>query len=599
MVHRWRTIWFGLIFATFVTRTDATIYFLNQFGNDFNDGLTITSAWRTVNAVNVRTFQAGDQILFHGGETFTNFTLVLDSSTDLATPNNPILISSYDQGRATIDNGSNAAFLAYNCASLLIRNLNFTGAGTASNTTSGMIFYNDFAGSVKLPLLIIDHVEVSGFGDVGILLTGGNGSSGYSDVYIINSSIHDNLHSGIATIGQSFNAHSNIYVGVCEVYNNFGDPNTTGVHSGSGIVLGNVNHGTIEWCATHDNGKNNLVTWQGPVGLWVYNSSYITIQYNESFHNQTGGNTDGGGFDLDINTTQSVMQYNYSHENDGAGYLLCCDYFNNNNVIRYNISQNDCRKVNYGVFDTYGNVSDNDFHNNTIYLTPALGSPTAVMLMTPAINLRIRNNIFVTTGGVRLIWMDNGQNNVLYQGNDYWTSGASFSVVDYGTNYSSFNFWRTNTGREMLGTNFIGFNVDPKFWLPGGGPTFSNAVLIQTFDAYKLQAVSPLVDKGLNLLALFGQNPGPQDFYQTALPIGNGYEVGACELRWNSILQWDSRPWFEAGAMHFTAVGPLKTNYLDASTNLVNWFVLTNWPNGTLRYLDPVGLDDRRFYRLR
>ena len=49
--------------------------------------------------------------------------------------------------------------------------------------------------------------------------------------------------------------------------------------------------------------------------------------------------------------TNSVMQYNYSHDNDGAGYGLYQGSTSapwSNNVVRYNISQNDGRKNGYG-----------------------------------------------------------------------------------------------------------------------------------------------------------------------------------------------------------------------------------------------------------
>ena len=46
------------------------------------------------------------------------------------------------------------------------------------------------------------------------------------------------------------------------------------------------------------------------------------------------------------------MQYNYSHDNDGPGYLLLHSSAGarraGNNIVRYNISQNDARKNDYG-----------------------------------------------------------------------------------------------------------------------------------------------------------------------------------------------------------------------------------------------------------
>ena len=89
-------------------------------------------------------------------------------------------------------------------------------------------------------------------------------------------------------------------------------------HSGSGIILGNVDGGTIEWSRAYDNGRLG----NAGVGIWTHDSTRILIQYNESFDNHTSGDADGGGFDLDGGVTHSIMQHNYSHDNDGAGYGL-------------------------------------------------------------------------------------------------------------------------------------------------------------------------------------------------------------------------------------------------------------------------------------
>src|SRR6185436_921799 len=124
-----------------------------------------------------------------------------------------------------------------------------------------------------------------------------------------------------------------------------------GRNSGSGIIVGDTDVATIERSVAWNNGKNCNYTNGGPIGIWAWDSNAVTIQYNESYSNQTGSSSlDGGGFDLDGGVTNSIMQYNYSHDNDGAGYLLY--QFNGarpfgNNTVRYNISQNDARQGHY------------------------------------------------------------------------------------------------------------------------------------------------------------------------------------------------------------------------------------------------------------
>src|SRR5207302_2714042 len=82
------------------------------------------------------------------------------------------------------------------------------------------------------------------------------------------------------------------------------------------------------------------------------NTDHGTISHCESYSNQKGGTgSDGGGFDLDNNSTNCVVQYNYSHDNVGAGYLIF-DYDDHtgqistsNNIVRYNLSENDARRT--------------------------------------------------------------------------------------------------------------------------------------------------------------------------------------------------------------------------------------------------------------
>ncbi|MGC3974336.1 MAG: hypothetical protein QM771_08160 [Nitrospira sp.] len=72
-------------------------------------------------------------------------------------------------------------------------------------------------------------------------------------------------------------------------------------HSGSGIILGNVDSGVIEWSKAYENGRLG----NAGVGIWTYDSTKVAIQHNESFANHTSGDADGGGFDLDGGVTDS------------------------------------------------------------------------------------------------------------------------------------------------------------------------------------------------------------------------------------------------------------------------------------------------------
>ena len=119
---------------------------------------------------------------------------------------------------------------------------------------------------------------------------------------------------------------------------------------------------------------NNGVNFSGAVGIWAWNSNNILFQFNESYRNRTKG-LDGDGFDFDGGVTNSMMQFNYSHDNDAAGFLLAQYDFApqamKNITIRHNISKDDARKLNYGAIhvwngDTISRINKVHIYRNTI-----------------------------------------------------------------------------------------------------------------------------------------------------------------------------------------------------------------------------------------
>lgn len=167
-------------------------------------------------------------------------------------------------------------------------------------------------------------------------------------------------------------------------------------------------------------------------------------------------------------------------------------------------------------------------------MSPATsGSPRAVLVRDIS-SVRFRNNILVTTGDVPLV---NAYNNseLLFQGNNYWTSGSTFTIFLNGMTLNSLNAWRSQ-GQERLNGQNTGFAVDPKLENPGVGGTVGDADRLHELNAYKLQDGSPMIDAALNLQSLFGINPGITDFYGTGLPQGAGYDIGAHERSSSSTV---------------------------------------------------------------
>jgi len=533
---RRRTLAFSLLLlCASATGAHASDYFVSASGNDANPGTSAALAWQTIGKLNSTAFASGDRILFEGGATFHG-ALVFDEG-DSGTAAQPITVSSFGGRRATLDVGAGTGILIYNTAGFVISNLNIVGSGSTSNTGSGILLRTDRSDDGKLASVRIDGVDVSGFGESGIEIRGDNGVSGFRDVRITACEVHGNARAGIATFGDRPYAHADIYIGHCRVHDNTGIAGRTR-HSGNGIVLSSVDGGVIERCVAYDNGALNTANG-GPIGIWAYDSTRMTIQFNESYHNHTNSESDGGGFGLDGGVTNSVMQYNYSHDNDGAGYMLAQFYGASrfaDNTVRYNISQNDGRKNGYSAIDVYNggsSINNVEIHNNTVFVGPVASGrmPRAFRMSHATMNVHVRNNIFSTIGGVPIVEIGDEADHagLLLQGNAYWSGGSPLTIRWGPRTFRDLVAWREATGQERYMGRDTGLNVDPRLVDPGHAPPIDDPDMLGNIAAYRLQDDSPLLDTGLNLRSQFGVDAGPHDYYVNTVPQGIGFDIGANE----------------------------------------------------------------------
>ena len=535
-----------LLAATGVARAET--YYFSPSGGAGNAGTSPASPF-SIGQFDGLTLRPGDSALFEGGATHRgNLYLAPEDSGNDAAGNliAPITLGSYGTGRATIDAGDSFGLFAFNNGGFDVRDLNFRGSGVAANgaTTStgdGLNFFTDLAGNVKQNHIYLNRVDVAGFGGRGVSIGGFNGGTAYNDVRVTNSALHDNRKSGLLTFAQNRAANTNVLVDNVRAFDNVGDPSSTG-NTGSGIVLGNVDGGVVQNSVAYRNGRNNKPT-EGPVGIWTYDSNDVTIQFNESYDNTTS-NGDGGGFDLDQNVTNSVLQYNYSHGNAGAGYLVFdgdgTAVTNSGNVVRYNVSENDGRRNNGPAagITVGGNVRDLEVYGNTVFTdAPAVANGTNVPAIkidtfgaTSPTGVLVANNIFQTDDGSRLVFVGNGVNGggIAFNGNDYFSTGDAFVIRYRGQTYATLAAWRAATGQEMLDGAATGFALDPMLTAPGEGGT-ADPDAPNTLTAYLLRDDSPLIDLGLDY-ARFGIDPGARDFFGNAIPQGRAFDIGAHEF---------------------------------------------------------------------
>ncbi|SHN46319.1 right-handed parallel beta-helix repeat-containing protein [Cryptosporangium aurantiacum] len=349
---------------------------------------------------------------------------------------------------------------------------------------------------------------------------------GFQDVTISDSAAHGNRDDGVLFYGTTFDpanpsyAHANVRVSGVTAYDNAGNPQNTTSHSGSGIVLGSVQNGVIEQSSAYNNGASCASTSEGPVGIWTYDSTGVTIQRNVSYRNRTGTTADGGGFDLDQNVSNSFLQYNLSYENDGPGLLIFTAQENGaqrGNTVRFNVSVNDAVGNGwYGGLTVAGRIADTAIYHNTI-VTRANGShqPAVVKLMDGLTGVTLQNNILLSQrGGAAISAPDLSTDEVQLQGNAYWREGGG-SAFEWGDGpYGSLDDWRAATDQERAGGENTGIYADPRLQDASASPAVTDPGRVTSVTQFALAADSPAggagvdVDTGADTVDYFGATLG-------------------------------------------------------------------------------------------
>ncbi len=216
---------------------------------------------------------------------------------------------------AVLDGGIGNGCTLTDCVNCTIRGLNVRGDGRKYENKQGVGF--QVIGGQNI---IIEDCEAYGFQRAGVELCGAQ------EVRVERVCAHDNGYCGIlATWDDVKNVSRNITIRDCRALNNAGDPTITDNHSGNGILLDGARDVLVEFCEAAYNGWDmQNEEFNGPVGIWTAHTDRAVIRYCISHDNRTQwGKTDGGGFDFDGGTTNSVIECCLSFLNDGAGYLLC------------------------------------------------------------------------------------------------------------------------------------------------------------------------------------------------------------------------------------------------------------------------------------
>ncbi|MGB6537614.1 MAG: peptidoglycan-binding protein, partial [Xanthobacteraceae bacterium] len=436
---------------------DNTTYYVAADGNDDNNGTSPSTPWQSVAKVNAGTYYPGDQILFEGSDTFTGCLRFYGTNT-FGTTTDPILVSSYGAGRFTLD----ADCQYYKSEGVYLEGVggftldNAILAGNGSGTWFGVRIEN-FTSRV-VSGITIENSDISGFyetvgsdGDGSEIEIDGYPGAGLDQVNVLDNTLHGN-EGPTSPDRNGIKGYPNGTIPNVNLTNFTVEGNTVyDIGGGSGILLNGVNGGVVEDNVAHDIGANTT-SCGGPVGIWAYNSNDITIQYNEAYRVEPVPYTTGcdwDGFDLDGDTTNSTMQYNYSHDNWGAGYLLYIPG-SSNNTVRNNIAENNATTTaaaGYGgVTITNGSESGFDVYNNTIFSDGPAGTSLFTIDYGNPASTTVANNIFYSTNGANLLYTVGSSNpgSVTLIDNDYYASGP-FKISWAGKTYTSLAAFQAST----------------------------------------------------------------------------------------------------------------------------------------------------------
>ena len=463
----------------------ARAFYFSAKGNDEADGSTPDRAWRSFDKLRGVGIVAGDEIVLAAGDEFRGGIALLPDIG--GTSKKPIIIRGSGKRKATIIAEDTPAIEATS-GGIEFRDLILKGNPVipeGKKPIAGIRFYTDDAKGRRYSHIRIERVDVSQFSGDGVSIGSWHDTQpGYDDVLLSEVTAHDNGGTGISIYGkkdvkQAVYPHRNLVVRDCVASKN---------KSGSGIVLGGVQGGTVEYCRASDNiGKG------GGVALWAYDCNKVTFRHCIACGTRTEGK-DGGGFDLDGGCVECVVERCLSYDNHGPGYMHC-DYpkagLTKGNVIRSCISINDGRRekgAGYGFgFVAWGaGLEECAIEKCLAVVDSAAGKAASKGLLfadyisgfaakedkTQIRGCVLRNNLALA-GATDLPLVSNTLpdaklEDVRHEGNSYLSEKGDPLLLNGEKRYSDVDEWRKATGQETRdGKPTVGTTKADSITVPG------------------------------------------------------------------------------------------------------------------------------------
>jgi len=540
-----------------------TTYYVDAVaGSDTAAGTSTATAWKSLTKVSATTFAAGDSILFKRGQSWAGQLHPLGSGTS----GNPITIGAFGSGnRPKIDGGAltggygtGAAVYLSNQSYWTIDNLEIVN-NSGTDNIGGLdqptwgehrdgILVNNSSGAVVSGITITNNwvhdvngcfhcngIDAHGNGGILVIAQGSNDS--FAGVTIASNTVEALGRTGIGFWDISYYSWDETVVDAAKLSTGVVvQDNVVKTIDSDGIVVYGSKGAMLQRNIVGDAGQKTIEHSSEPsaAGLWPTRGMDAVVQFNEVYGTLKQG-TDGQGFDVDLASINTKVQYNYSHDNEG-GFLLMMGGYSSNLVVRDNLSVNDGWGGEKGIFTfSYGVQENTHIYNNTVYI-PSGSTAKPIFCdgcdgTTPG-TYTFRNNIIENHGS-----------------GDYLYPNTAGAVFDYNV------FYGNHPSTEPADAHKL--TTNPLLVSPTGAAPYG----IASVAGYKIGSTSPAKSSGTVI-----DDNGVRDYFGNARGVttapSRGFHEAATITEPATLADW-AWDWSKTSAHSANA-------RIDVSTPLAN-----------------------------
>ncbi len=350
-------------------------------GNDTADGLSPSTAWKSVDAVSARTFNAGDAIYFRRGSTCAGMLAPKGSGSATA----PILLDAWGTGtlpQIHAEAGEEAALRLFDQEYWTIEHLDFSGGqpyGVFVSGTKGILH------GIHLKDVVVHDVAGEPRNkETGLVVIAAGTEQQHFDGLLIDgvTAYHTSQWAGILVGGvrhgfpPEASRNTNVVIRNSIVHDVTGD----------GIVLFQVNKGLIENSVAWRTGMQDTQTIGTPNAIWTWMCRDCTVRGNEAFLTDSPG-VDGGAYDIDYGNDNNAVEENYGHDTEGycvavfgAGWVTGNSVVRNNICAANGLSPRLARRQGAVFLSTWnrGKIKGLEISGNRIFWNPPLATAAIV-----------------------------------------------------------------------------------------------------------------------------------------------------------------------------------------------------------------------------